>query len=100
LAHGQWIYPFNNNNSDIEQKKYKYLLDENILHLQLKQQLVKELSLLIHDLVVSVDTFERDFEYHYQKLKQVQINIIKKSYDKYKQNLIDKYNRGLVKRRH
>ena len=100
LAHGQWIYPFNNDNSDIEPKKYKYLKDENILHLQLKQQLVKELSLLIHDLVVSVDTFERDFENHYKKLKQVKMNIIKKSYDKYEENLIDKYKRGLAKRRH
>ncbi len=100
MAHGQWIYPFNTDNSNIEEKKYKYLKDENILHLQLKQQLVKELSLLIHDLVVSVDTFERDFENHYKRLKQVKVNIIKNSYERYEQNLIDRYKRGLTKRRH
>jgi len=98
LAHGQWVYTFNNNNTNIEQEKYRYLMNENIQQLQLKQQLVNELSLLIHDLVVSVDTFERDFENHYKRLKQVKINLVKKSYTKYKENLINKYQRGLLKR--
>lgn len=88
LAHGQWIYPLTSNGSDVEKDKYKLIKHENIQTLHFKYDLLKHLANLIHDLVVSSRTFERDFEIHYKKLKQVQINSTKKTYADYEQKLI------------
>lgn len=88
LAHGQWIYPFNNEGTAIEEEKYKLINKENILSLEFKYALVGHLADAAHDLVVSPATFERDFEAHFRKLFQVRKNIATRSYVKYEQGLI------------
>lgn len=83
LAHGQWIYPFNNEGTAVEEGKYQLINKENLQSLQLKFSLIGHLAEATHDLVVSPETFERDFEDHFRKLIQVRLNLKKKDYRKY-----------------
>lgn len=90
LAHGQWIYPFNREGTVVEQEKYRLINQENLQSLQSKFALVRHLADAIHDLVVSPETFERDFENHFRKLLQVRTNLTTKDYRKYETALIKK----------
>lgn len=94
LAHGQWVYPFNNTNTAVEHEKYRLINNENLQSLQFKYSLIKHIANAINDLVVSPVTFERDFEVHFRKLFQTQINLKKKSYEKYKNSLVSKKERA------
>ncbi|WP_210437782.1 hypothetical protein [Vibrio crassostreae] len=98
LAHGQWIYPFNNEGTEVEQNKYRLINQENLQSLQYKLALVGHLADAIHDLVVSPETFERDFEDHFKKLYQVRTNLVTKSYEKYSQSLIRSREKAREKR--
>lgn len=89
LAHGQWIYPMNNEGTAVESDKYKQINKENIQSLQFKFDLLGHLADAAHDLVVSPKTFERDFEKHFQKLLQVRTNLVMKEYIKYEKSLVD-----------
>ena len=99
LAHGQWIYPLNNEGTDIEQGKYQLLNNENLPSLQYKKSLVIALSDIIHDLVVSLPTFERDFNKNYQKITNTRNNLLHRSYAKYAQQLIDRRHKGIELRK-
>ena len=94
LAHGQWVYPFNSAKTAVEQEKYHLINNENLQSLQFKYALIKHIANAVHDLVVSPVTFERDFEAHFRKLFQTQINLQTKSYEKYKNSLISKKERA------
>jgi hypothetical protein len=88
LAHGQWVYPLNNDGNAVEPEKYRLINKENLLSLQMKFSLLGHLADAVHDLVVSPRTFERDFDYHFRKLEQVRKNLTVKSYVKYEQSLV------------
>jgi hypothetical protein len=88
LAHGQWVYPFNNEGNAVESDKYTLINKENLQSLQFKYSLAEHLADAVHDLVVSPTTFERDFEGHFKKLYQVRTNLVTKDYEKYKANLV------------
>lgn len=88
LAHGQWVYPFNSEETAVEESKYRLINKENLQSLQYKYSLVGHLANAVHDLVVSPITFERDFENHFQKLFQVRTNLTTKDYQKYENSLI------------
>lgn len=88
LAHGQWVYPFNNVGTLVEAEKYRLINQENLLSLQLKFALLGHLADAIHDLVVSPATFERDFDNHFKKLEQVKTNLKVKDYAKYERSLV------------
>lgn len=99
LAHGQWIYPFNNEGTLVENNKYNLINKENLQSLQLKYSLAGHLADAIHDLVVSPITFERDFEDHFKKLFQARTNITTKDYEKYKENLVKNRKKSRALRR-
>lgn len=88
LAHGQWVYPFNNEGTEVEPEKYRLINQENYQSLQFKLSLIGHLANAVHDLVVSPATFERDFEDHFKKLFQVRTNLTTKDYKKYESSLI------------
>jgi hypothetical protein len=88
LAHGQWVYPFNNEGTAVESEKYKLINKEDFQSLQFKFALIGHLASVVHDLVVSPKTFERDFENHFRKLSQVRTNLTTKKYANYEQGLI------------
>ncbi|WP_260983961.1 hypothetical protein [Pseudomonas oryzihabitans] len=90
LAHGQWIYPFNNDGTHLENDKYRLINNENYQSLLLKYSLIGHLADAVHDLVVSPATFERDFEGHFRRLFQARTNLKTKDYKKYEALLIDR----------
>jgi hypothetical protein len=99
LAHGQWIYPLNTQATDVEKAKFTLINNENLLSLQLKQSLVATVADIVHDLAVSLPTFERDFDAHYRKITCAQNNLLHRDFRKYQSQLIEKRKRGIQKRR-
>lgn len=87
LAHGQWVYPFNNAGTAVESDKYTLINKENLQSLQFKYSLLGHLADAIHDLVVSPATFDRDFDNHFKQLEQVRVNLTVKSYTNYEKSL-------------
>jgi len=98
LAHGQWKYPFTDNGEKVEQEKYKLINKENLLSLKFKYEILEHLTDVIHDLIVSKATFERDFEKHFKKLNQTKINLNERSYQKYQDNLIKSFEKSKDKK--
>jgi hypothetical protein len=94
LAHGQWVYPFNNEGTAVEPDKYLLINKENLLSLQYKYALIGHLADAMHDLVVSPATFERDFEGHFKRLFQVKTNLVTRDYNKYEASLINSRERA------
>jgi hypothetical protein len=100
LAHGQWFYPLNNEGNDVAQKQMNALRVENLLSLQFKKKLLESLSAVIHDLVVSKPTFERDFDHHLRLITETQRNLKNRDYETWAESLRQKYQRGRAKRLH
>jgi hypothetical protein len=98
LAHGQWIYPFNSAGTGVENDKYVLINKENLLSLEFKLAMIGHLANSIHDLVVSPRTFDRDFDSHFKKLFQVQINLKRRDYAKYAKSLVDSRQKARSKR--
>lgn len=98
LAHGQWEYPLNSEEDDVSSDLCKALKQENILSLQYKHQIIHHLTDLIHDLVVSKETFERDFDDHFNLLLGCKRNLDTRSYEKYAANQRAKFMRGRLQR--
>ena len=88
LAHGQWIYPLNRSGTSIEPLKYELISRENLLTLQVKLKLIGKIADAVHDLVVSPSTFERDFDAHFTRLNQARIDLTRRSYQKFCDNLV------------
>ncbi|MFA6188791.1 MAG: hypothetical protein WC680_05885 [Sulfuricurvum sp.] len=99
LAHGQWIYPFTNDGLKVETNKYNTLQNANLLALQFQWSLIKNLSNVIHDLVVSLQTFDRDFDKNFKLITNTRINLKKRSYQQYASQLIAKRRNGILKRK-
>lgn len=99
LAHGQWIYPLNSDGTGVESSKYQDINQENLQTLQFKISLIGHMADMVHDLVVSPTTFERDFETHFRKLYQVRTNMRTKSYAKYEAALVKSRQQARVARR-
>ena len=98
LAHGQWAYPLNANGDDVAQEQMDELRHENILSLQFKKALISDLADVIHDLVISLPTFERDFDQHYKHIMETRRNLQTRSYDSWVNQMQEKYQRGRIKR--
>ncbi len=94
LAHGQWVYPLNSDGTEVESDKYKLINKENLQSLQFKWALICHLADAVHDLVVSPDTFERDFEDHFRKLLQVRTNLVTRDYSSYETKLVESRRRA------
>ncbi|SFJ67641.1 hypothetical protein [Olleya namhaensis] len=99
IAHGQWKVAFTSKLQSISPDLTNKISIENIVSLQLKKKILNGLALLIHDLAVSPPTFERDFMSNYAKIKNNKNNLHKRSYIKYKNQMIAKYQRGKIKRK-
>lgn len=68
LAHGQWSCQLSDKGKVSNNPVFQTLKDENIVSLQIKHQILKFISQIIHDLVISKKTFERDFEKLYKEI--------------------------------
>ena len=98
LAHGQWARTFNNDMTDISGPMMALLNTENALSISFKRRILEALSRIIHDLVVSRPTFERDFDNNYKILNQAKSNLRTRSYEKWVLSQQEKLQRGRQKR--
>lgn len=99
IAHGQWLFAFTSDLKNFSQDLTTELRTEDIVKLQLKWSLLKNLAKLIQDLAVSPQTFIRDFDENYKNIEQQKKNLHKREYSKYKQQMIIKYKKGIETRR-
>lgn len=97
LAHGQWVFPFTDS-MDLSVQHKVAIENENVLSLQFKHLLLTHLSQIVHDLVVSKPTFERDFDKNFNKFVGVKQNLENRSYQKYVSQLKERYLRGKQKK--
>lgn len=88
LAHGQWVFPLNDDETGVNPDYFKKIKKENLLSLQFKFELLKHLADLTHDLVASLETFERDFDFHFRRLDQARTNLKRRHYSKYVDSLV------------
>jgi hypothetical protein len=99
LAHGQWIYPLNDDLNEIAQEQMDALRTENIFSLKQKATLLNYVCDSIHDLVVSRPTFDRDFDDHFRCIEQIRVNISNKSYEGWVSQIQTRHQRGIARYR-
>jgi hypothetical protein len=99
LAHGQWVYPLNEALDDVAEPQMKQLKQENLLTLKFKAAMIDSLCGCIHDIVVSKPTFERDFDGHFRHIEQLRIDLKRRSYTKWENSIVAKYEQGRAKLR-
>ncbi len=97
IAHGQWAFLLNSEATKVEADKMEKVRRENLQSLIFKKSMINFLANLIHDLVVSPATFERDFDKHYKGVRRFQKNIANKPYADYESKLIASYQNGKQK---
>ncbi|MEQ9206785.1 MAG: hypothetical protein RLN78_05410 [Phycisphaerales bacterium] len=90
LAHGQWAYPLNANCNAVDQDMFQLLSSLNALELFLTRRLITSFLDIILDLVVSKPTFERDFDHHMNSIEMIRLQKSNRSYDLWKQRLVDR----------
>lgn len=88
LAHGQWLYPLNRKSTGVSTNIYLALNNENHLSLMFKFKIIKNLSDIVHDLIISLPTFERDFSTIFNRLITAQANIMNRNYEDYVDKLV------------
>jgi hypothetical protein len=98
IAHGQWKFPFQSDMLKVSDEAFKNLKKENIVKIQLRIEIFKNISLLIHYLNVSPIAFDKHFDKLYDTILENQNNYKNRDYEEYKAIQIKKYKRGLLKR--
>ena len=98
LAHGQWLYQLNSRSTNLSIDIHHALNNENHLSLMFKFQIIKNLSDIVHDLIMSLPTFERDFNNIFNKLTTAQTNLVNRDYEDYVQQLVRNTEYGKQKR--
>ena len=99
LAHGQWRFPLNRSGTSVQADKERLISRENLMTLQIKYRLIGKIADVVHDLVVSPATFERDFSNHFALLSQARIDLNRRSYEKYRDKLINARERARMQRK-
>jgi hypothetical protein len=99
MAHGQWKFLLNGESTAIEPEKMQKFQRENLQSLLFKKRLITCLVDAIHDIVISPATFDRDFDKHFKGIVNAKRDLKNRPYRKYKQTLIDSYNKGITTRR-
>ena len=97
LAHGQWARPLNSEETDVSGVLIAQMNQENALTIKFKITIISSMSDLIHDLVAS-SSFERDFDLHYRHVTMARTNLQRRSYENWRQAMVEKKRRGKAKR--
>lgn len=98
VTHGQWIHPLNSKNTSLNNDIKIIMQKENYLLIRLRANIFTALTNLIHYLGVSGVTFKRDYDKYLNQINQYIEVYNKQGYDKFKMNMIQKYERGQLKR--
>lgn len=99
LAHGQWARPLNSDENDISGAMLTSINAENALSVRFKLYLLEAISDLIHDLVSTQGAFERDYDDRFKKIVETRRNLKNRSYERWRQSMIEKYRKGQEMRR-
>ena len=89
LAHGQWKYPFSEG-CKIDGNKYQLINKENLLSLNFKYKILRTLAEMIHYIIVSPKTLDRDFNRYFCKISGLKNQLDNRKYETYKNSLIEK----------
>jgi len=98
VQHGEWIKAFSPPNSLFFSPNLTGEINrENIIILQTKINQFQAIYQLIHDLAAgnSATTFERDFDRNYKRIESNRHLLRIKTVEKYKQDIIGRYERGV-----
>jgi hypothetical protein len=93
LAHGQWSRALSLDKKEISSQRTRQLRVNRLWHLQIKANLVDHLVRLLHDLVVTKDAFERDFDRHWKDLESARRRLELDGYRRWEATLSEKYAR-------
>lgn len=98
VQHGEWIKAFNPPNSlSFSPNLTGEINRENIVVLQTKINQFQAIYQLIHDLAAgsNASTFERDFDRNYKRIESNRQLLRIRTVEKYKQDIIGRYERGI-----
>jgi hypothetical protein len=98
LAHGQWAFPLNDERDDVAQEQMDALRNENLFALKQKMKLIDAVCAAVHDLSVSLPTFDRDWDKHFGLVEQIRTNLVTRPYETWAQQVRDKSQRGQARR--
>lgn len=102
VQHGEWIKAFTPPNSlNFSPDLTREINRENVVVLQTKINQFKAIYQLIHDLTAgrNASTFERDFDRNYRRIESNKYLLSIRTVEKYKQDIVNRYERGLEWRR-
>jgi len=102
VQHGEWIKAFNPPDSlSFSPDLTGEINKENIVALQTKINQFQAIYQLIHDLAAgnNASTFERDFDRNYKRIESNRHLLRIRTVDKYKQEIIGRYERGIIWKR-
>ena len=73
IAHGQWKFAYSNNENALDKEITGKINSENIVAIQLKRNLFKNLMDLIQHIAVDFEKYDLNFDIMYEKLKAISI---------------------------
>lgn len=97
LAHGYWKYQINDKGDNINNSHLLEISQENILTIETKFQILKYVAQIIHDLMLTKTTFERDFNKYYKEILDRKTFLEKHSTKKYNDLVIKLQNKIKIK---
>lgn len=99
LAHGEWEYPLNSVGDDVVGEKYRLINRDNYLNFHFRYKILTHLCDIIHDLVVSKPTFERDFDKNHDLMLNTVRHMDEMDYSDWANDLKKRYQKGMRKKR-
>ncbi|MEH6992825.1 hypothetical protein V7075_08935 [Neobacillus drentensis] len=99
IAHGQWKFAYSNGSNALDEIVTAKINSENIVGIQLKRNLFKNLMELIQHIAVDFDKYDSTFDVMYEKIEGYKHNKEGRNYKEYKNKLIESYKRGMVRKK-
>ncbi|UWX97441.1 hypothetical protein N2K95_01740 [Arthrobacter zhaoxinii] len=93
LAHGQWHRALNSERSRVDTSRMNIMMTTRLWHLMVRANLLEHLVRLVHDLAVTRDAFERDFDKHWADLNAASQRLEQNNYAVWEENLVRRYSK-------
>ncbi len=99
IAHGQWKYAYSSGTNALDQILTAKINSENIVGIQLKRNLFKNLMELIQNIAVDFVKYDSTFDVMYEKIEGFKHNKEGRNYKEYRTKLIENYKKGMIKKK-
>ncbi len=93
LAHGQWHRTLNSSGTKVDPRRMAQLAKQSVWRLAIQDNILRHVSLLIHDLVVTRTAFERDFDERWNNLNSALRRLESSSGERWEQHLRERHER-------